>query len=91
MTGPKLTHEIIGAAIAVHRELGPGPLTAAYEKCLCSERTNRNIQFAKQKPIPVYKNAKLDCGCRADTAVAERIMVETKASAAVAPIHEAVC
>jgi len=65
MTDAQLTHEIIGAAIAVHRELGPGLLEAVYEECLCYELTNRGIPFARQKPIPVvYKGTKLDCGYR---------------------------
>lgn len=91
MSDNQLTHEIIGAAIVVHRELGPGLLEAVYEECLCFELNNRNIPFARQKPIPVvYKGAKLDCGYRADIVVADRIIVEIKAIAAVAPIHEAV-
>jgi len=92
MTDAQLTREIIGAAIAVRRELGPGLLEAVYEECLCYELTNRNIQFARQKPIPVvYQNAKLDCGYRADIVVADRIIVAIEAIAAVAPIHEPSC
>jgi GxxExxY protein len=88
MTGAQLTQEIIGAAIAVQRELGPDLLEAVYGECLCDELTNRNIQFAQQKPIPVvYKSAKLDCGYRADIVVADRIIVEIKAIAAVAPTN----
>jgi GxxExxY protein len=88
MTDAQLTHEIIAAAIAVHRELGPGLFEAVYGKCLCDELTNRKIQFARQKPIPVvYKSAKLDCGCRADIVVADRIIVEIRAIAAVAPAN----
>jgi GxxExxY protein len=92
MSDAQLTHEMIGAAIAVHCELGPGLLEAVYGECLCDELTNRNIQFARQKPIPVvYKSAKLDCGYRADIVVADRIIVEIRAIAAVAqPIHEAI-
>ncbi len=91
MTDPQITHEITEAAIAVHGELGPGLLEAVCEECLCYELTNRHIQFARQQPIPVvYKNAQLDCGCRADLVVADRIIVDIKASAAVAAIHEAV-
>ncbi len=59
MTDKQLTHEIIGAAIDVHRELGPGRLEAVYEECLSDELTTRNIAFERQKPIPVvYKGAK---------------------------------
>jgi len=91
MTDTKLTHEIIGAAIAVHRELGPGLLEAVYEECLSHELTSRNVVFERQKSIPVvYKGAKLDCGYRADIVVLGRIIVEIKAIAAIAPVHDAV-
>ena len=67
MRDADLTHQIIGAAIDVHRELGPGLLENVYEECLCHELSARGIPFEKQKPIPVvYKGAKLDCGYRAD-------------------------
>ncbi len=91
MTDTELTHHIIGAPIDVHRELGPGLLETVYEECLCYELAARGIQFEKQKPIPVvYKGAKLDCGYRADIVVYGRVIVEIKAIAAVAPIHDAV-
>jgi GxxExxY protein len=91
MTDTKLTHEIIGAAIAVHRELGPGLLEAVYEECLSHELTSRNVVFERQKPIPaVYKGAKLDCGYRADIVILGRIIVEIKAIASIAPVHDAV-
>jgi hypothetical protein len=70
MRDADLTHQIIGAAIDVHRELGPGLLENVYEECLCHELFARGIPFEKQKPIPVvYKGAKLDCGYRADIVV----------------------
>jgi GxxExxY protein len=91
MTDKQLTHAIIGAAIAVHRELGPGLLEAVYEECLCFELTSQGIQFERQKPIPVvYKGAKLDCGYRADIVAGGRVIVEIKAISAVAPVHDAV-
>jgi GxxExxY protein len=91
MTDKQLTHEIIGAAIAVHRELGPGLLEAVYEECLCHELSLRGLAFDRQKPIPVvYRGTKLDCGYRADIVVSGRVIVEIKAVANVAPIHEAV-
>jgi GxxExxY protein len=91
MTDTKLTHEIIAAAIAVHRELGPGLLEAVYEEWLSHELTSRNVVFERQKPIPVvYKGAKLDCGYRADIVVLGRIIVEIKAIASIAPVHDAV-
>jgi GxxExxY protein len=91
MTDAELTHGIIGAAIEVHRELGPGLLENVYEECLCHELSLRNIPFEKQKPIPVmYKGVKLDCGYRADIIVCGRVVVEIKAISAVAPVHGAV-
>jgi GxxExxY protein len=91
MTDKQLTHEIIGAAIAVHKELGPGLLEAVYEECLCYELTSRSIAFKRQHPIPVvYKGAKLDCGYRADIVVLGRVIVEIKAIASIAPVHDAV-
>ena len=91
MTDKQLTHEIIGAAIAVHKELGPGLLEAVYEECLCHELSLRGLGFERQKPIPVvYRGTKLDCGYRADIVVLGRVIVEIKAIASVAPIHEAV-
>ena len=91
MTDFQLTHAIIGAAIGVHRELGPGLLEAVYEECLCHELTLGNVPFERQKPIPViYKGAKLDCGYRADIVALSRVIVEIKAISSVAPIHDAV-
>jgi GxxExxY protein len=91
MTDRELSHEIIGAAIAVHKELGPGLLEAVYEECLCQELGIRALPFERQKPIPVvYRETKLDCGYRADIIVSGRIIVEIKAINAVAPIHEAI-
>lgn len=59
----KITEEIIGAAISVHRELGPGLLESAYEGCLCHELSLRGLKFERQVPLPVsYKGVKLDCG-----------------------------
>jgi GxxExxY protein len=91
MNDVQLTHQIIGAAIDVHRELGPGLLEAVYEECLCYELTQKTIAFERQKPIPVvYKGAKLDCGYRADIIVCSRVIIEIKAISAVAPVHDAV-
>jgi GxxExxY protein len=91
MTDTEPTRAVIGAAIAVHRELGPGLLEAVYEECLCHEFTTRNIAFKRQQPIPVvYKGAKLDCGYCADIVVMGRVIVEIKAIASIAPVHDAV-
>ncbi len=66
----KTTETIIGAAIEVHRHLGPGLLESAYEECLCEELTLRKIPFKRQLALPViYKNKKLDIGYRIDLLV----------------------
>ena len=91
MTDNELTHRIIGAAINVHRELGPGLLEAVYGECLAYELSQSGIQFDRQKPIPaVYHGNKLDCGYRADLVVSNRVIVEIKAIAALAPVHDAI-
>ena len=91
MTDQQLTHEIIGAAIEIHRALGPGLLETVYQECLAREFSLRGISFEREKPIPlVYKELKLECGYRLDFDVARRIVVEIKAIEALAPIHDAV-
>lgn len=85
-----LTGAVIGAAIEVHRELGPGLLESAYEECLCRELSLRRIQFKKQVPQPVvYKDVHLDCGYRMDIVVENKVVVEVKSVDAIHPIHEA--
>jgi len=91
MPDTDLTHKIIGAAIEVHRQLGPGLLESAYEECLARELALRGISFERQKPIPVvYKGIKLECGYRIDLLIEHRIVVELKSIEDIAPIHEAV-
>lgn len=86
-----LSHDVIGAAIEVHKVLGPGLLESAYEECLCHELALRQIPFERQVALPlVYKAVKLDCGYRADLIVAGRLVVEIKAVESLAPIHDAV-
>jgi GxxExxY protein len=86
----QLTRNIIGAAIEVHRELGPGLLESTYEVCLCREPELRGLTFEFQKPFPLqYKGVKLDCGYRLDLLVAGVVIIEIKAVEALAPIHEA--
>jgi GxxExxY protein len=86
----EITNEIIGAAIDVHRELGPGLLESAYEACLCYELSERQIPFARQVAIPVtYKSVRIDCGYRADIIVAENVVVELKAVDFVNDLHKA--
>lgn len=85
-----LTGAIIGAAIEVHRQLGPGLLESAYEECLCRELSLRDIEFRRQIPLPVvYKGLKLDCGYRMDIVVSNQVIVEVKSVDAIHPIHEA--
>jgi GxxExxY protein len=91
MTDQELTHAIIGAAIEVHRALGPGLLESAYEECLARELTLQSIPFERQKPLPVvYKGVKLECGYRVDLFIDGRVVVELKAVEALAPIHDAI-
>jgi GxxExxY protein len=91
MTDNELTHEIIGAAIEVHKTLGPGLLESTYEECLCHELSQRGIPFERQKPIPViYKGVKLDCGYRLDLLVADRVILELKSVETLAPIHDSI-
>jgi GxxExxY protein len=86
-----LTHSIIGAAIEVHRLLGPGLLESAYEECLAREFVLRQIPFERQKPAPVvYKDVKLECGYRLDFLVDGKVVVELKAVECFAPVHEAI-
>jgi len=85
-----LTSQIIGAAIEVHRGLGPGLLESAYQACLAREFSLRNLPFEQEKPLPVeYKGARVDCGYRLDFVVAEKVVVELKAVNVVQKVHEA--
>jgi GxxExxY protein len=85
-----LTEKIIGAAIEVHRLLGPGLLESAYEACLIYELQLRKLKVESQKSMPVcYKNRMLDCGYRLDLVVENQIIVEVKSVTSVAPVHEA--
>lgn len=86
----ELTERIIGAAIEVHRILGPGLLESAYEECFCHELHLRGISFQKQVPLPVeYKGVKLDCGYRIDVLVADAVIVELKCVEKLASVHDA--
>jgi GxxExxY protein len=84
------TEAIIGAAIEVHRALGPGLLESAYEECLCYELAARGISFRRQWPVPVrYKGVNLDCGFRVDILVEDGPIVELKAVDHLLPVHKA--
>ena len=72
----KLTEGIIGAAIEVHKRLGPGLLESAYQECICYELTQHKLRFRRQVPLPVtYKSVRLDCGYRMDVVVEDRLGV----------------
>jgi GxxExxY protein len=90
MSANDITKTIIGAAIEVHRCLGPGLLESAYEECLAHEFDVRGLAYERQVPLPVvYKGIQLDCGYRLDFVVANLVVVELKAVDAIHPIHEA--
>lgn len=85
-----LTEKIIGAAIEVHRILGPGLLESAYEECLAEELTLQGLSFTRQQPLPVtFKNVHLECAYRLDFVVVGRVILELKAVESILPIHEA--
>ena len=85
-----LTREVIGAAMEVHRALGPGLLESAYEECLCHELGLRALHFERQKALPVlFKEVRLDCGYRLDLLVSNTVVVEIKAIETLLPIHQA--
>jgi len=86
----QLTESIIGAAIEVHKALGPGLLESAYQECLCRELSLRRIEFERQVPLPViYKGLQLECGYRIDLLVAKLVVVEIKAIDQLANVHDA--
>ena len=86
----ELTESIIGAAIEVHRALGPGLLESTYEMCLCRELALRELHFERQKAIAVeYKGVKLDCGYRADLIVEGLVLVEVNAVEDLTPVNDA--
>jgi len=86
----ELTEQIIGAAIEVHRALGPGLLESAYQSCLAQELALRELPFEKEKPLRVsYKGTRLDCGYRLDFVVAQKVVLEIKAVETIHPVHEA--
>jgi GxxExxY protein len=85
-----ITRRIIGAAIEVHRHLGPGLLESAYQVCLAYELREMGLKLEEQKPLPVvYRDVKLDCGYRLDLVVEDSVVVEIKAVEQLVPIHDA--
>jgi GxxExxY protein len=86
----ELTEQIIGLAIEVHRETGPGLLESVYEQCMCHELSEAGIQFERQVTIPVfYQGRRIGEGFRADIVASNKIILEIKALAAILPLHEA--
>ncbi len=84
-----LSNRIIGAAIEVHRQFGPGLLESAYEACLCRELQLRGVAFESQVPIPLeYKGIKLGCGFRIDIWVENLVIVEIKSVEHVETVHK---
>jgi GxxExxY protein len=85
-----LTQRIIGFAIEVHRQLGPGLLESAYEECLCYELRQAGLVFQRQVPLPViYKAVRLDCSYRVDVVVENAVILELKTVERLIPVHEA--
>jgi GxxExxY protein len=86
----QLTHEIIAAAIEVHRQKGPGLLESAYESCLCRELSLIGLSWQRQVPVPlVYKGLVIDIAFRADVIVEDQVLLELKAMTRVQPVHRA--
>jgi GxxExxY protein len=85
-----LTEKVIGAAIEVHKALGPGLLESAYEECLAHELLLAGMSFERQVPLPVfYKSLQLDCGYRLDFLIEKMVVLELKSVEGLQPIHEA--
>lgn len=86
----QITEKIIGCAIEVHKNLGPGLLESAYEECLSFELKSAGLKIERQKAVPVvYKDIKLDCGYRIDLLVDDIVIIELKSIDTLAPVHEA--
>ncbi|HJO48865.1 MAG TPA: GxxExxY protein [Candidatus Scalindua sp.] len=86
----EITDVIIGAAIAVHKELGPGLLESAYEACLTFELADQKVKIERRKGLPIkYRGVQLDCGYRIDLLVEDKVVVELRAVQRLEPIHEA--
>ena len=86
----RITHAILGGALAVHKALGPGLLESAYEACLAFELSERGLKVERQKALPVrYREVDLDCGYRIDLLLDGKVIVEVKAVERLNPIHEA--
>ena len=88
MTENEITEKIIGCAIKVHKNLGPGLLESAYQECLFYELNNEGLNVEKEKALPlIYEEVKLECGYRLDLLVENKIIVEIKSVEALNDIH----
>ena len=86
----RLSHIVIGRAIEVHKQLGPGLLESAYEECLAHELKMVALKFERQKPVPLrYKTVSLECGYRVDFLIEDQLVVEIKSVDALIPIFDA--
>ncbi|GAP44101.1 GxxExxY protein [Lentimicrobium saccharophilum] len=86
----ELTHTVIGAAIEVHKEIGPGLLESVYEKCLAHMLKEKGLHLVTQQRVPlIFRGLHLDCDLRFDLMVEDSIIVEIKAVDGLLPIHEA--
>jgi len=86
----QLSNKVIGAAIEVHKAIGPGLLESAYEECLCHELNLRGISYERQKPLLLeFKGRKPDCTYRLDVVVEKQVILELKSCERIEPIHEA--
>ena len=85
-----ITDKIIGAAVEVHRHLGPGLLESTYEECVCYELSQLGLGFRRQVELPVlYKGVRLDCGYRMDFLVEDAVICELKSVEQLLPVHAA--
>ena len=86
----KLSNQVIGCALEVHKHLGPGLLESTYEQCLAHELSLQQIKFQIQAPLPVeYKDYRLECGYRVDLLIEDKLILELKTVSNLLPIHEA--
>lgn len=90
MTVNQITQQVIGAAITIHKKLGPGLLESAYEACLAYELGKLGLRVERQRAVPlVYESVKLDCGFRADLIVEGKVIIEIKSKEQLHPVDEA--
>lgn len=90
MTINEVTRSVIGAAMEVHRGLGPGLLESAYDECLCRELFLRGVAFQRHKALPLeYKGVRIEKAYQLDLLVEDVVVVELKAVEALSPVHEA--